>query len=134
MRSRGFTLLELLITVVIVGILAAIALPSYQKQIQKTRRSDAKSALVGAAGQMERFFTERGTYATATLGTGATAVYPSTTQNGYYALSFANLAATSYKLKATPIGAQAGDPCGAMTYDDQGNKGITGSAPMDQCW
>ncbi|HTP47185.1 MAG TPA: type IV pilin protein [Casimicrobiaceae bacterium] len=132
MRNRGFTLLELLIAVVIVGVLAAIALPSYQNQIHKTRRSDAKSALVGAAGQMERYFTERGTYATATLGSGG--VYPSSTQNGYYTLSFANLGATSYKLKATPAGAQVGDTCGALTYDDQGNKGITGTAPMDQCW
>jgi len=134
MRNRGFTLLELLIAVVIVGVLASIALPSYQNQIHKTRRSDAKSALVGAAGQMERYFTERGTYATATLGSGSGAVYPSTTQNGYYTLSFSNLAATSYKLKATPAGAQVGDACGALTYDDQGNKGITGTAPMDQCW
>jgi len=134
MRNRGFTLLEVLIAVVIVGVLASIALPSYQNQIHKTRRSDAKSALVGAAGQMERYFTERGTYATATLGSASGAVYPSTTQNGYYTLSFSNLAATSYKLKATPAGAQVGDQCGALTYDDQGNKGITGTAPMDQCW
>jgi type IV pilus assembly protein PilE len=132
MRCKGFTLTELVIVVVIVGILAAIALPSYSKQIQKSRRSDAKSALVGAAGQMERYFTERGTYATATLGSGG--VYANTTQNGYYTLSFANLDATSYTLKATPAGAQTGDPCGNLTYDYQGNKGISGTAPMDQCW
>lgn len=132
MRNRGFSLIEVLITVVIVGILAAIALPAYKNQIQKTRRSDAKSALVGAADQMERYFTERGTYATATLGSGG--IYPSTTQNGYYTLSFAGLSATSYTLRATPAGAQVGDPCGNLTYDYQGNKGRTGTLPMDQCW
>ncbi len=132
MRSRGFSLIEVLVTCVIVGILAAIALPSYQKQIQKTRRSDAKSALVGAAGQMERYFTERSTYATATLGTGG--VYAATTENGYYTLSLANLSATSYTLRAAPAGAQAGDHCGTMTYTEQGMKGVTGSLPVNECW
>jgi type IV pilus assembly protein PilE len=132
MRSRGFSLIEVLVTCVIVGILAAIALPSYQKQIQKTRRSDAKSALVGAAGQMERYFTERSTYATATLGTGG--VYAATTQNGYYTLSLANLSATTYTLSAAPAGAQAGDHCGTMTYTEQGVKGATGSLPVNECW
>jgi type IV pilus assembly protein PilE len=124
--------MEVLITVAIVGILAAIALPAYKNQIQKSRRSDAKSALVGAAGQMERYFTERGTYATATLGSGG--IYPSTTQNGYYTLSFAGHTATTYTLRATPAGAQVGDPCGNLTYDYLGNKGRTGTLPMDQCW
>jgi type IV pilus assembly protein PilE len=132
MRSRGFSLIEVLVTCVIVGILAAIALPSYQKQIQKTRRSDAKSALIGAAGQMERYFTERSTYATATLGSGG--VYAATTENGYYTLSLANLSATTYTLSATPAGAQTGDHCGAMTYTEQGVKGVTGSMPVNECW
>lgn len=132
MRARGFSLIELLIVGIVVGILAMIALPSYQKQVQKTRRSDAKSALVGAAGQMERYFTERGTYATATLGSGG--VYPATTENGYYTLSLANLSATTYTLRAAPAAAQTGDPCGTMTYTDQGTKGVTGSLPVSQCW
>ena len=131
-RPHGFTLLELLITCVIVGILAAIALPFYQSQIQKSRRSDAKSALVGAAGQMERYMTEQGTYATATLGTGG--VYPSTTQNGYYTLSLSNLSASSYTLNAVPAGSQVGDPCGTMTYTDQGVKGVTGTLSVSDCW
>lgn len=132
MYARGFTLIELLIACVILGILTAIALPSYQNQVQKSRRSDAKSALVGAAGQMERYFTERGTYATATLGSGG--VYPATTQNGYYALSLANLTGSSYTLRATPSGAHVGDPCGTMTYTDQGVKGVTGTLSVGQCW
>ena len=132
MRMRGFTLIEVLITVVIVGILAAIALPSYKNQIQKTRRSDAKSALIAAAGQMERYMTERGTYASATLGSGG--VYPSTTQNGYYMLTLANLTASTYTLRAAPAGPQVGDPCGTMTYTDQGVKGVSGSLPVIECW
>lgn len=134
MHSRGFTLIEVLVTVVIVCILTAIALPAYQSQIQKSRRSDATSALVGAAGQMERYFTERGTYATATLGSSSGNVYPSATQNGYYTLSFVSLTATTYTLRATPAGAQVGDPCGNLSYDYEGNKGTSGSLPIDQCW
>ena len=84
-RQRGFTLVEVMIACAIVAILAALAYPSYINAMQKSRRSDAKSALVGAAGQMERYFTERSTYATATLGSGG--VYPSTSLNGYYTLT-----------------------------------------------
>ncbi|HKW79474.1 MAG TPA: type IV pilin protein [Casimicrobiaceae bacterium] len=135
MRIRGFTLIEVLIVCVIVGVLTMIALPSYQKSVQKTRRSDAKSALIGAAGQMERYFTERGTYATATLGSGSGNVYPSTTENGYYTLSLANLTATTYTLRAAPAAAQTGDACGTMTYTDQGTKGVSGaSLPASECW
>jgi len=134
-RSRGFTLIEVMIACVCVAILAAIAYPSYLNTVQKTRRSDAKSALVAIAGQMERYFTERGTYATATLGSGSTNVYPSTSLNGYYTLSLANLTATTYTVRAAPAGQQTGDPCGTFTFTDQGAKGVTGgSKPASDCW
>src|SRR5271165_3361390 len=123
-----------MITCTVVAILAAIAIPSYLNAIQKSRRSDATSALAGAAGQMERYFTERGTYATATLGSTSTSIYPSTSQNGYYNLSLTNLTATSYTLNAAPTGYQAGDSCGTYTYTDQGVKGVTGSADVSSCW
>jgi type IV pilus assembly protein PilE len=133
MRCRGFTLLEVVITCACVAILAAIAYPSYMTSIQKSRRAEAKSALLGAAGQMERYFTERGTYATATLG--STGVYANHSQNSYYAMSLAGLTATTYTLRAAPAGAQVGDPCGTMTYTDTGVKGVTGGSwPVSRCW
>src|SRR5256886_14322694 len=132
MRSRGFSLIEVVIACAAVAILSAIALPSYLGSVQKSRRAEAKSALVGAAGQMERYFTERGTYATATLGGGG--VYPATTQNGYYTLSLANLTVSTYTLRATPAGAHGGDPCGTLTHTDQGVKAGTGTLSVSQCW
>src|SRR5438105_1374206 len=107
MKARGFTLLEVLITVVIVGVLALIAYPSYQNQIQKSRRAEGKSAVLAAAVQLERYFTERNTYATATLG--ASGVYPSQSEHGYYGLTLGGLSASGYTLTAAPAGAQVAD-------------------------
>jgi type IV pilus assembly protein PilE len=134
-RSRGFTLLEVMIACAIVAILAAIAYPSYKTSIQKSRRADATTALLGVASQMERYSTEKGTYATATLGTGAGAVFPNHTENSYYNLSLANLTTTTYTVRAAPTGAQADDPCGTLTYTEQGVKGVTGGSwTKAQCW
>ena len=136
MRSRGFTLLEVMITCAIVAILAAIAYPSYINSVQKSRRSEATAALLGVASQLERFSTEHsGSYALATLGTGATAVYPNHTENTYYNLSLANQTATTYTVRAAPTGAQAADPCGTLTYTEQGIKNVTGGTWTNaQCW
>ena len=126
-------MVEIVIVCAIVAMLSAIALPSYLNAVQKSRRTDAKSAMIGAAGQMERYFTERGTYATATLGSGG--VYPSTSLNGYYTLSITNKTATTYTLNAVPAAQQVGDPCGTFTYTDQGVKGVTGGTMTTaDCW
>jgi type IV pilus assembly protein PilE len=134
-RSRGFTLLEVVIVCAIVAILAAIAYPSYINSVQKSRRSEATAALLGVASQLERFSTEKGSYAAATLGTGAGAVYANHTENSYYNLSLTNLAATTYTIQAAPAAIQASDPCGTFTYDQQGNKNVSGGTwTKAQCW
>lgn len=131
--QRGFTLMEILITLVLVGIVAAVAYPSYQSTLMKSRRSDAKSGLLAGAQALERFFTERGTYVGATLGSDG--IYPSTSTNGYYTLSLASQSATAFSLKATPTGVQSGDACGSFTYDQTGTKGISGgSLDAASCW
>ena len=104
-RGRGFTLIELMIVVAVVALLAVVALPAYQDSVRKARRTEAKAALSEAAQMMERYLTEKGTYATARLGVDLDppAVYRNLSENGYYALSLESEAAT-FILKAEPQG------------------------------
>jgi type IV pilus assembly protein PilE len=124
-----------MIVCAIVAILAAIAYPSYQSSVQKSRRAEAKTALLGVAAQMERWSTEKSGYAAATLGASSTAVFANHSENSHYNLSLANLTATTYTARAAPTGAQTGDPCGTFTYSEQGIKGVTGGTwTAAQCW
>ena len=70
LRERGFTLIELMIVVAIVGILAAVALPSYNESIRKGKRAEGRAALVDLLQQQERYLGQRGAYAAFTSGTG----------------------------------------------------------------
>lgn len=125
-KTDGFTLIELMIVVAIIGILASIAYPSYVDSVKKSRRSDATGALLGFANAMERRFTETNSYCdsggtggTNTCGDGSTndtgspSIYPtqSPVDGGtkYYDLTINAVTASSYTLRAAPIGAQAGD-------------------------
>lgn len=142
MSSKGFTLIELMIVVVIVAILAAIAYPSYREQVYKSRRSDAQAALLNTAQVLERCYTEYNAYNNAgcpavnAAGNGLSSAYGST-ENGYYTLSATTLTANAFTLKATPQGAQSGDQCGTLTYDHIGTKGIQDAATgvtAGDCW
>jgi type IV pilus assembly protein PilE len=124
--SQGFTLIELMITVAIVGILAAIAYPSYQEYVKKSRRVDAEGVLLGLANAMERRFTETNSYVGATNPAAGT----------YYTVTISASTASSYTLSAAPTGAQSTDKCGTLTLTQTGAKGFTAATgiTLDDCW
>ena len=147
-RSKGFSLIELMIVIAVIAIIAAIALPSYQESVKKTRRSDAQGALLGFAQAMERFYTDNGTYvgAAGTVGTptatGAPFIFStkSPVDGGitYYNLKINAAAAASYTLYAEPVNAQAGN--GNLGLKSTGRRGWdknTNDDPFDAgetCW
>jgi type IV pilus assembly protein PilE len=143
-KLRGFSLLELMIVVAIVGIIAAFAYPSYLEQIRKTRRADCSGALAGTGNAMERFFTVNSTYLGAAAGgadTGAPAVYPPTCPSdggtATYNLTIQAVTGSTFTLQAAPVGAQADDKCGTMTLTNTGLKGVTGEhagVTWQDCW
>jgi type IV pilus assembly protein PilE len=85
-RVAGFTLVELVIVMVIVAILAAIAIPSYQSQIRKSRRTDAKTAVLDLAAREEKYFSLNNSYTSSpvNLGYGTATSFPQNVNNGYY--------------------------------------------------
>lgn len=140
-KQSGFTLIELMIVVAIIGIIAAIAFPSYQESSAKARRAAAKANLVGFTAAMERFYTQNRTYLGAATGganTGAPAatLFPNQSpldgNTKFYNLTIQSAFATSFTLAATPItgGVMDGDRCGTLTITSAGVKSPTTSG----CW
>ena len=133
-RRGGFSLIEMLVVLAVAALLASVAYPSYKGQVAKGRRADAKQALVELAQRLERFYTERGTYAGAALGAGG--VYPTLSSGGQYSLTIATQTADGFSLTAAPRGLQAGDACGTLGYNHQGDRSVGAGASLsaDQCW
>jgi type IV pilus assembly protein PilE len=137
--SKGFTLVELMIVIVIVAILAAIAIPGYTSQIRKSRRTEARNALLDAAAREERFFATNNVYSVATsdLGYGA-GPWPVNVGSNYYQLSATctvNAKCTDYTLTATAINTQTKDTaCSTLTLTSVGVQGATGTATAATCW
>lgn len=116
---RGFTLVELVIVISLIGILAMIAIPAYNDSVTKARRTDGQAALMDLMARQERFFTERNTYAANLSDLGVSASSP----EGFYTLSAAACGAgiaSCVQLTATPGAAQAHD--GNLTLNSRGQK------------
>jgi type IV pilus assembly protein PilE len=118
-KARGFTLIETMIAVIVVGVLMALAYSSYQNQVMRTRRSEGMTALMNTAQTLERCFTRFGNYNNGGCNTGL----PFTTENGYYAISAPTITASGYSLAATPAGGQVGDAqCGVLRLAHTGQE------------
>ena len=133
-KQKAFTLIELMVTVAIIGILASIAYPSYRDSVMKSRRADAQGALLAYANSMERYFTVNNTYLTVS----STVVAPTNAGTTYYTIAISTspaATASTYTINATPIDAQATDICGTLTLTSTGAKGYTGtSGSKTLCW
>lgn len=138
---RGLTLIELLIVIVIIGILAAVALPSYREHLLRARRAECTGVLVSLANALERRFSAMHSYldaqGNATFpGGGLAASCPASGGEVHYDIDFAELDASGFMLRARPAGAQAQDRCGVLTLDHLGTRGVINEtgASVVQCW
>ena len=138
-HQRGFTLIEVMIVVAIVGILAAIAYPSYMEHIRKGNRADAEASLMQLSQFMERYYTGIGRYSKTAGGTDMpdSPAPPFPTGTPYTFSITVNSAGTSYTATATPNspGVMANDKCGNLTLTNTGLKGQTGqNVTTADCW
>ncbi|WP_198085360.1 type IV pilin protein [Variovorax sp. E3] len=136
--GAGFTLIEVMIVVAIVAILAAIAYPAYTKQVQKSRRTDAKTALLDLVTREERYFTMNNAYTSTPANLGYGGTFPLnvlTSGTAFYQLNVTASSATGFTATATPVNAQANDTlCGTYTIDQLGTQTVSGSQAPADCW
>ena len=136
-HARGFTLIEILIVVAILGILTSIALPAYQNSVLRSGRAEAKGELMTVASDQERFFSSSNTYSTDATPMITTDATKRTTENGLYTITVAAGAtgsiATSFVATATAVGDQTADACATLTISSIGVRGATGDT-ADKCW
>ncbi len=131
MNNKGFSLIELMIVLAIIGVLSAIAYPSYDSYMKKSRRSDAKIALQAMADKQERFYLQNNTYTTNTANVGGTG-----TEKNYYVLSIDSADVNAFALTAT---AAAGGPQSNDTTTNSGDCTIikltsAGAKTPSACW
>lgn len=131
--QSGFTLVELMVTVAIIGILASIAYPSYVEYVRRAHRADAQAIMMENAQYMERYFTTNGTYV------GATPLpKPQSPESGAARYNItapaATLLATSYIIQAVPTGAFSDPLCGTLTVSQTGARTKSGTGSQADCW
>lgn len=127
-KVHGFSLIEMMIVVAVVGILAAVAYPSYAQYVERAKRKDATAVMLEAAQFVERYFTERRTYVGVDAALPAALSFSPREGKAVYRIGIANVTATTYLLSAVPVATYTPAKCGSLSVDQQSVRGISNPA------
>lgn len=135
-QHRGMTLIELMIVVVIVGILASVAYPSYREYVLRGKRAEAKALIMDITARMERYFFDNNTYTADLTELGFGSANPESAEGNYTASAAAGASGdinTSYEITVDEAGSHDDPVCGALSLDSRGTK-ASESGTVERCW
>ncbi len=140
MKDRGFSLVELTVVVAFLGVLLGIAVPLFIDYIKASKRADGVGVLVEAAQFMERNYSKSARYNEDENGTAialppGVSTAPRGSSGSYYTISFAEAATeTAFKIQAVPVNSMSGDDCGTFFLTHLGERSVSGTKPLNECW
>ncbi|MEX0731357.1 MAG: type IV pilin protein [Aquisalimonadaceae bacterium] len=135
MRQQGFSFIEIMVVVIIIGIIAAVAFPSYGRYVEQSRRSEATSALTNVAQQMERCYTATASYQNCIADSAFNAEDRLPTESRFYEIAVDAPTTNTYTLTAVRVQADNRNTCGNLTLNHQGRRGVTNTdSTVDACW